>query len=62
MNLTRIISIKERIATDPQWKPDERDFILDCINLAIRQAADKKTEEPPRHYGAYDVTGARERS
>lgn len=35
MNLTRIISIKERIAIDRQWKPDERDFILECINIAI---------------------------
>lgn len=37
MSLTRIISIKERIAMSSEWKPDERDFILDCINGAIRQ-------------------------
>lgn len=35
MNLTRIISIKERIAISSEWKPDECDFILDCINIAI---------------------------
>lgn len=35
MNLTRIISIKERIAIDDLFKPDERDFILECINIAI---------------------------
>jgi hypothetical protein len=37
MNLTRIIDIKERIAVSDQWKPDERDFILECINIAIEQ-------------------------
>lgn len=35
MNLTRIISIKERIATSDALKPDERDFVLECINEAI---------------------------
>jgi hypothetical protein len=35
MNLTRIIDIKERIAISTEWKPDERDFILECINVAI---------------------------
>lgn len=34
MNLTRIISIKERIALG-DWKPDERDFILEAINMAV---------------------------
>ena len=38
MNLTRIISIKERVATSSEWKPDERDFILECINVAIKDA------------------------
>jgi hypothetical protein len=38
MNLTRIISIKERIAISPEWKPDERDFILESINEAIKGA------------------------
>jgi hypothetical protein len=35
MNLTSMVNIKERIAISPEWKPDERDFILDCINKAI---------------------------
>jgi hypothetical protein len=35
MNLTRIISIRERIATSSEWKPDERDFILESINTAL---------------------------
>lgn len=38
MNLTRIISIKERIAISSEWKPNERDFILECINVAIKDA------------------------
>jgi hypothetical protein len=38
MNLTRIISIKERVAISSEWKPDERDFILECINVAIKDA------------------------
>jgi hypothetical protein len=38
MNLTRIISIKERVAISSEWKPDERDFILECINAAIKDA------------------------
>lgn len=39
MNLTRIISIKERIATSSELKPDERDFILKCINTTLRARA-----------------------
>lgn len=39
MNLTRIISIKERIAVSAEFKPDERDFILDAINIAVEAAA-----------------------
>src|SRR4051812_30633505 len=38
MNLTRIISIKERVAISSEWKPDERDFILECISVAIKNA------------------------
>ena len=38
MNLTRIISIKERVAISSEWKPDEHDFILECINIAIKDA------------------------
>ena len=35
MNITRIVDIKERIATSDEWKPEERDFILDCINGVV---------------------------
>jgi hypothetical protein len=35
MNLNRVISIKERVAISDQWTPDERDFILECINEAV---------------------------
>jgi hypothetical protein len=35
MNLTRIIDIKERIAISDLFAPDERDFILECINTSI---------------------------
>ena len=35
MNITRIVDIKERIAISDEWKPEERDFILDCINGAV---------------------------
>ena len=38
MNLTRIISIKERIAISPEFKPDERDFILEAINSVVERA------------------------
>jgi len=37
VNLTRIISIKERIAKISDFKPDERDFILECINIALEE-------------------------
>lgn len=39
MNLTRIISIKERIAISEEFRPDERDFILQAINAVIINAA-----------------------
>jgi len=35
MNLTRIIDLKERIATSDAFKPDERDFLLECIVTAV---------------------------
>ena len=35
MNLTRIIDLKERIATSDAFKPDERDFLLECIVSAV---------------------------
>jgi hypothetical protein len=35
MNIARIVDIKERIAISDEWKPEERDFILDCINGAV---------------------------
>src|SRR5215471_7178066 len=37
MNLTRIIDIKERIAISEAFKPDEREFMLECINEAIER-------------------------
>jgi hypothetical protein len=42
MNLTRIIDIKERIAISNDWKPDERDFILECINTAVEKARNEQ--------------------
>jgi len=43
MNLTRIISIKERIAISSEWKPDERDFILEAINEGIERARSRSS-------------------
>jgi hypothetical protein len=40
MNLTRIIDLKERIAISDAFKPDERNFILECINKVIADGAD----------------------
>jgi len=37
MNLTRIIDLKERIATSDAFKPDERDFLLECIVTAVSE-------------------------
>jgi hypothetical protein len=50
MNLAGIIGIKQQIAASRAFKPDERDFILECINLAIevesaRSALDPQTTE-----------------
>jgi hypothetical protein len=39
MNLTRIISIKEKLQSGQMLAPDERDFVLECINFAIERAA-----------------------
>jgi hypothetical protein len=39
MNLTRIISIKEKLVIGQMLAPDERDFALECINFAIERAA-----------------------
>jgi hypothetical protein len=59
MNLTRIIDIKERIALSPEWKPDERDFILECINVAIEAqrpgpAPVAVAHAPPNYLGRID--------
>jgi hypothetical protein len=56
MNLTRIIDIKERIAISTVWKPDERDFILECINIAIEAQAPRVAVaiSPPNYMGRID--------
>jgi hypothetical protein len=56
MNLTRIIDIKERIAISSEWKPEERDFILDCINTAIeaQRPAPVVAHAPPNYLGRID--------
>lgn len=35
MNLTHIIDLKERIATSIAFSPEERDFLLECISVAV---------------------------
>jgi hypothetical protein len=56
MNLTRIIDIKERIAISPEWKPEERDFILECINVAIEAQRPRAAVavSPPNYLGRID--------
>jgi hypothetical protein len=57
MNLTRIIGIKERIAISTEWKPDERDFILECINMAIEAPIRPDAvavHAPPNYLGRID--------
>jgi hypothetical protein len=55
MNLTRIVDIKERIATAAEWKPEERDFILECINIAIDAAhVPTVAHAPPNYLGRID--------
>lgn len=36
MNLSKLISIKERIAIDDKWTPEERDYVLRAINRSIQ--------------------------
>lgn len=38
MNLTKIIDLKERIATSEAFTPEERDFMLECIVEAAKAA------------------------
>jgi hypothetical protein len=56
MNLTRLIDIKERIAISDEWKPEERDFILGCINEAVeaRRPAAAVLHAPPNYLGRID--------
>jgi hypothetical protein len=37
MNLTKIIDLKERIAVSDAFTPNERNFILECISIAMRR-------------------------
>jgi len=47
MNLTRIIEIKEQIAASTEFKPDECDFILECLNLAVEVERARSALDPP---------------
>ena len=46
MNLTRIVAIKEQIAASMEFKPDDRAFVLECINLAIEIEHGRSTPDP----------------
>lgn len=35
MNLTRLIRIKEKIASSDEFSPQDRDFILEAINTSV---------------------------
>jgi hypothetical protein len=57
VNLTRVVDIKERIATAAEWKPEERDFLLECINIAIDAAhvpVPAVAQAPPNYLGRID--------
>jgi hypothetical protein len=60
MNLTRIIDIKERIALAETFKPDERDFILQCINAAIEAQRPRvvAVDDPGNYLGRIDFLWA----
>jgi hypothetical protein len=55
VNLTRIIDIKERLAVSPEWEPDERDFILECVNIALEaQMRPPPVVHAPNYLGRID--------
>lgn len=51
-----IIDVKERIAISPEWQPAERDFILECINIAIEAQIPPVAVavSPPNYMGRID--------
>jgi hypothetical protein len=59
MNLTRIIRIKEKIAVGEPLQPDERDFVLECINEAVRPVERSMTgaakHEAPNYLGRIEA-------
>jgi hypothetical protein len=56
MNLTHIIDVKERIALSDAFKPDERDFMLECINAAIEAQTPRVVvaDDPGNYLGRID--------
>ena len=54
MDRAKLVDLKERIATSGVFAPDERDFILTCINEATSQVRVMEFDNPPNYLGRID--------